>query len=205
MNLQEALEYFGPIDIYLFDQLAKGRFHPDRPLLDAGCGAGRNLHAFLRAGFNVHGVDNSPEAVDLTRRLAAELAPGLPADNFKAAPIERLPYDDAFFGSVISNAVLHFAPDEAAFEAMLREMWRVLAPRGLLFVRMTSMTGIEDRVEPLGGGRYHLPDGSDRFLVSEESLLEWTHRLGGRLVDPIKTLNVQGRRCMTTWALHKQG
>lgn len=203
MNLSEVLEYFGPIDIYLFDQLAKGRFHPERPLLDAGCGAGRNLHAFLRSGFNVHGVDVSPEAVELTRRLAADLAPGLPPENFQASRIESLPFQSGFFGSVISNAVLHFAPDEAAFESMLREMWRVLAPHGLLFVRMTSMTGIEDRIEPLGRGRYHLPDGSDRYLVSEESLLEWTRTLGGRLVDPIKTLNVQGRRCMATWVLHK--
>jgi len=170
----------------------------------AGCGGGRNLHAFLRSGFSVYGVDVSPEAVEQTRRLAAELAPDLPPENFQAAEIESLPFEDGFFGSVISNAVLHFAPDEAAFEAMLREMWRVLAPRGLLFVRMTSMTGIEDRVEPLGDGRYHLPDGSDRFLVSQKALLAWTKELDGRLVDPIKTLNVQGRRCMTTWVVHKQ-
>lgn len=203
MTLAEALEFFGPIDIYLFDQLAKGRFHPNRPLLDAGCGAGRNLHAFLRSGFDVYGVDVSPESVELTRRVAAELAPDLPAGNFQTSRIETLPFEDGFFGSVISNAVLHFAPDEAAFEAMLREMWRVLGDRGLLFVRMTSMTGIEDRIEDLGQGRFLLPDGSERYLVSQEKLLEWTGTLGGQLVDPVKTLNVQKRRCMTTWVLHK--
>lgn len=203
MKPSELLEQLGPIDIYLFDQIMKGRFHPDRPLLDAGCGAGRNLHYFLRAGFDVYGVDESPEAIDQTRALAAVLAPQLAADHFQTARLETLPFSDGFFGAVICNAVLHFAANEAAFEAMLRELWRVLGGAGLLFVRMTSSIGIEGRIVPLGGGRYHLPDGTDRFLVDERQLLEWTERLGGRLVDPIKTVNVQHRRCMTTWVVHK--
>ncbi len=204
MNPTEVLEQLGPIDIYLFDQIMKGRFHPDRPLLDAGCGAGRNLHYFLRNGYDVYGVDQAPEAVAQTRALAGELAPHLPADHFETGRIENLPYENAFFGSVISNAVLHFASEEAAFEAMLRELWRVLAPRGLLFVRMTSSIGIESEVKALGNGRYDLPDGTERFLVDQPTLLEWTESLGGRLVDPIKTVNVQNRRCMTTWVVHKK-
>ena len=53
-------------------------------------------------------------------------------------------------------------------------------------------------------GRWHrLPDGSDRFLVDEAMLLEATERLGGRLLDPLKTTNVQNLRCMTTWVLEK--
>ena len=34
-------------------------------------------------------------------------------------------------------------------------------------------------------------------------LIERTHRLGGRLLDPIKTTNVQQQRCMTTWCVRK--
>jgi SAM-dependent methyltransferase len=205
MNASELLEQLGPIDIYLFDQIMKGRFHPELPLLDAGCGAGRNLHFFMRAGFDVYGVDESPEAVAQTRKLAESRAPHLPSEHFLTSRIESMPYGDGFFGSVISNAVLHFAEDGPAFEAMLREMWRVLAPRGLLFVRMTSSIGIESRVRPLGDGRYDLPDGTQRFLADEAMLLNWTETLGGRLVDPIKSLNVQNRRCMTTWVVHKMG
>ena len=33
-------EQFGQIDIYLFDQLLKGRILPGMRILDAGCGAG---------------------------------------------------------------------------------------------------------------------------------------------------------------------
>jgi len=53
------------------------------------------------------------------------------------------------------------------------------------------------------GRRVRLPDGSERFVVDEAMLLAWTERLGGRLLDPIKTTNVQNQRCMTTWCLLK--
>ena len=36
-------EFFGDIDIYLFDQILKNRFAPEMKILDAGCGGGRNL------------------------------------------------------------------------------------------------------------------------------------------------------------------
>ena len=48
MNSQVNLqEWFGGIDIYLFDQLLKGRFTPPMRVLDAGCGGGRNLSLLL--------------------------------------------------------------------------------------------------------------------------------------------------------------
>ena len=109
----------------------------------------------------------------------------------------------AFTSSGSSNAVLHFAPDEQAFQAVLDELWRVLRPGGLLFTRLASSIGIESRVQHLHGRWHLLPDGTERFLVDEAFLLQATSELGGELLDPIKTTNVQGRRCMTTWCLRK--
>jgi hypothetical protein len=88
------------------------------------------------------------------------------------------------------------------FNAMVDEMWRVLAPGGLLFARMASNIGIESAV-PLAGRRETIPDGSVRFVVNERILRDCTARLGGRLADPIKTTNVQQERCMTTWVVEK--
>ena len=122
----------GSVDIYLFDQLLKGRITPEMRVLDAGCGHGRNLHYLLRCGTRVHGVDRSAEAVARTRALAAELAPGSDPERFQVARVEELPYADRSFDAVLSSAVLHFAPDEEAFEAMVLEMWRVLRPGGVL-------------------------------------------------------------------------
>ena len=193
-------EQLGNIDIYWFDQLLRGRIEPDARILDAGCGGGRNLRYLLRAGYDVRGVDQDPARVAATQALAASLGDVDP-DRFQVAPVESLPFPDDDFDVVLCNAVLHFARDEAHFLAMIDELGRVLAPGGLLFTRLASRTGIEDRVKPLGAGRFRLPDGSDRFLVDEPMLLSLTDRLGGRLADPIKTTNVQGLRCMTTWCV----
>jgi len=192
----------GEIDIYLFDQLLRGRFDGRTTILDAGCGEGRNLMYFLLRGFTCFGIDRDPAAIDHVRALAAQLAPALPAQNFQAGELDRLPWADGSMQAVVCSAVLHFADNQAHFDAMLRELWRVVAPGGLFFVRLASNIGIEDRVGA-AGRRVRLPDGSDRFVVDERMLTAWTAHAGARLADPIKTTNVQGQRCMTTWSVFK--
>jgi tellurite methyltransferase len=200
-NLQQL---YGNIDIYLFDQLLKGRFDGCRKMLDVGCGGGRNLIYFLQNGYDVYAADPNPDAVIHVKDIAKQLAPSLPQENFLVALAEDLPFEDNAFDLVISSAVLHFANDSNHFDAMLRSMWRVLKPGGYLFARLASDIGIESLVTHLGNSRYALPDGSERFLVNEQILLEYTHELGGKLFEPIKTTNVQNLRCMTTWCVQKK-
>ncbi|MCA1612971.1 MAG: class I SAM-dependent methyltransferase [Acidobacteria bacterium] len=196
-------EWFGGIDIYLFDQILKGRFTPRMRVLDAGCGGGRNLNYFLRGGYDVCGVDLSAGAVARVRALASALAPRLPADNFRAEPVERMSFADADFDAVISSAVLHFARDEEHWRAMLDEMWRVLRPGGLFFARLASDIGMEGRAERIEGRRFHLPDGSDRFLVDGGMLLAATQSLGGELLEPLKSVVVLNMRSMAMWCVRK--
>ncbi len=196
---------FGSIDIYLFDQLLRGRIVPGMRVFDAGCGRGRNLVFFLREGYEVRALDPEPGAVEEARALARRLAPENPETNVRCERVEASTFPEACADVVISNAVLHFAPDEARFLAMLRGTWRLLAPGGLLFCRLASSIGIEALVRPLGGRRFALPDGTDRFLVDEAHLVNLTAELGGRLLDPIKTTVVQGQRAMTTWVVRKEG
>ena len=196
---------FGAIDVYLFDQLLRGRIHHGDRIVDAGCGFGRNLVYVLRHGFDVYGLDGDADAVDGVRRLAASIAPDLPADRFKAEPLERSSFPDAFATVVISSAVLHFARSDEEFDAMLIGTWRLVAPGGLFFCRLASTIGMETRVRPVtpGSRRSRLPDGTDRYLVDEAFLMERTHQLGGRLLDPIKTTVVQDQRSMTTWVVRR--
>src|SRR6476619_2004573 len=131
-NLQEL---FGNIDIYLFDQLLKGRVVAGMRVLDAGCGTGRNLVYLLRNGYQVFGVDESDQAIREIRKLASFLAPQLPADNFRVEPVEQMSFGrgansrqqtvnsketstqaveqnvSEVFDVVLSSAVLHFARD----------------------------------------------------------------------------------------------
>ena len=196
-------EQFGDIDIYLFDQLLKGRFAPGISLLDAGCGGGRNLVYFLRHHYNVFAVDANSQAIQQVQALAAHLAPHLPAQNFQLADVAALPFAHAQFDLVISSAVLHFARDAQHFERMVDEMWRVLKPGGMLFARLASAIGIEAHVRPVGNGWFSLPDGTERFLVDEARLTAATKRLAGSPLEPLKTTNVANLRCMTTWVLGK--
>ena len=197
-------EWFGGIDIYLFDQLLKGRLVPGMRVLDAGCGSGRNLVYFLRSGYEVFGVDESGPQITQIRQMAAALAPQLPADNFRVEPVERLSADSADFDVVLSSAVLHFARDEQQWQAMVNEMWRVLKPGGIFFARLASTIGMENQVRLIEGRRYRLPDGSDRFLVDEAMLQRVTAALGGEFIEPIKTTVVENMRAMTTWVLKKK-
>ncbi len=196
-------DYFGDIDIYLFDQLLRGRITPGMRVLDAGCSRGRNLVYMLRTGFDVYGVDPDADAVDAVRQISKRLAPRLSSDHFRVERLPSLSFPDRTFDAVIANAVLHFAADEAEFRAMLAELWRVLGPDGILLARLASSIGLEDRIRALGGRRYRLPDGTDRFLVDEPFLLAASADLEATLLDPIKTVNVQGQRCMTTWCVRK--
>jgi len=196
---------FGEIDIYLFDQLLRGRITPGMKVFDAGCGFGRNLHYLLAAGYEVFGVDAEPQAIAATRVLAASLSPALPMDNFRVEPLERMSFPDHFADVVLSSAVLHFARDDDRFDAMLRGTWRILKPNGLFFCRLASSIGMENQVRHLTGRRCRLPDGSERYLVDEALLVSLTEELGGQLVDPLKTTVVQNQRCMTTWVVRRNG
>lgn len=200
LNLERQ---FGQIDIYLFDQLLRGRIAPGMRVCDAGCGYGRNLVYLLREGYEVFGADSDARAIESVRKTAHNLAPALPAENFRVEPVEAMSFDDAFADVAISSAVLHFARDDAHFGAMLRGTWRVLKRGGLFFCRLASSIGIEGQVQRIAGRRFALPDGSERYLVDEALLVTLTRELGGELLDPLKTTVVQNQRAMTTWALRK--
>jgi len=201
----DLVDELGDIDIYLLDQILRGRIRPGDLVLDAGCGSGRNLVYLLRAGVDVSAVDRNPVSVAEVRQLAATLAPGRTGDRFREEPVEQLSFPDGAFTVVISSAVLHFAADDAQFHAMVQAMWRVLAPGGMLFARLATSIGIESRIRPLGNRRFVLPDGSTRYLADEAMLVELTSRLGGQLLDPLKTTLVQDQRAMTTWVVRKTG
>jgi SAM-dependent methyltransferase len=199
----ELLAEFGRIDIYVFDQLMRGRITPSMRVLDAGCGAGRNSEYLMRCGADIYAVDANPDQIARVRDLASRAAPTLPEDHFRVARLNDLPFPADHFDAVICNAVLHFSEDTAAFEDAVSEMWRVLRPGGVFFVRLASTIGIERAATHLRDRWYRLPDGTDRFLVDEKYLLAMSSELEASQLDPLKTTVVQDMRSMTTWVLGK--
>ena len=200
MNSNSLQKLVGNTDIYLLDQIMKGRYRPSDKILDAGCGVGRNLHWFLKENMNVYGVDQNPVSINKLKTAY----PSLPENRFKICSVERLPFENNFFDHIISSAVLHFANSNSQFQNMLAEMVRVLKPAGTLFIRMTSDIGIEDKVKLLTDGVYLIPDGSTRFLLTRSLLPDILQQHLLSFLEPFKTVNVDDIRCMSTLVLQKE-
>ncbi|MBZ0137731.1 MAG: class I SAM-dependent methyltransferase [Planctomycetes bacterium] len=190
----------GGMDIYLLDQILKGRFAAGLRLLDVGCGGGRNMIWFARNGFDVYGCDASEKSVNKVRELGI-----VPADHILHQSGAKLPWDDGHFQGVVCNALLHVLESRAEFDAVLNETWRVLAPGGVWFARLATTLSMEQHAEPLGDGRYRMPGTQwDILPTGLDEMLAYTGRLGGSLLEPIKTVNVQNQRAMATWVMRKQ-
>jgi tellurite methyltransferase len=197
-HLNSIEEVIGSTDIYLVDQIMKGRYKSSDSVLDAGCGSGRNLHWFLRNEIVIYGIDREAYVIDdLQRRYPAV------AERFCQSGVEKMPFENDRFGHIISSAVLHFARDTAHFRSMTAEMVRVVRPAGSLFIRMASDIGIEDKVRPVGDGVYEIPDGSTRFLLTRALLEDLMLKNGLYFLEPLKTVNVDDVRCMSTLVLRR--
>lgn len=185
-------------DIYLIDQILKGRYDQIDRILDVGCGSGRNMVWFAQNDFEIYGSDREQIALEMAKENT-----DLPADRFVQCPIEQLTYEKGYFHHVICNAVLHFAASQKHFMQMMDELYRVLQPGGSLFIRMTSVFGLPQNYRSLGKGRYFLKDGSERFLLTPELLDGLKTQFNFKLLEPVKSVLVEDLRSMTTLVLQK--
>ena len=80
-------EFYGNIDIYMFDQLLQGRSGNVQKVLHVGCSNERNLHYFLPNGYQVSGIDPDAQAVRKVKELSTALAPQSLHSKFKISPL----------------------------------------------------------------------------------------------------------------------
>lgn len=198
MPHHQLLSLLQRIDIYLLDQILKGRFSLNDEILDAGCGDGRNIAWLVKHGYKVTVMDKSPEALEQLVKNTM-----LPKSKAFATTIEEMPFDKEQFDKIICSAVLHFAEGHEHFHQMFYSLIRVLKTGGMIFIRMTSDIGIEDKVKNLGCGVFHLPDNTDRYLLTRTGFIELLQKYKLMLVEPLKTVNVNDKRCMSTLMLKK--
>jgi SAM-dependent methyltransferase len=100
-------------------------------LLDGGCGTGFNLLALSRLG-RATGIDLAPEALAFCRERGVRVV---------RASLLGLPFPDAAFDAVTSFDVIYHAwvtDDRAA----VGEMARVLAPGGVILVRVPALRAL---------------------------------------------------------------
>jgi len=203
MNPKELNKLLGNIDIYLLDQILKERFSKNMRILDAGCGEGRNSIYFLNDGYRIFGIDQEELAIQYLKYLAKTIHPKYDLARFQVAKLEEIPFHDGAFDAVICSAVLHFAQSEKHFFQMVKELLRVLKPGGFLWFRScTGFGGILEQGQPIGEGRYLIPDGSERFVITRE-ILQQIEDLGLKFLEEPKTVLVLDQREMGVFLLQK--
>ena len=132
------------------DLLALG---PVRLVLDVGTGTAQIPVALCARApeAQIVAIDLAEHMLALGRENVARA--GLTARiRLERLDAKALPYEDGAFETVVSNSIVHHIPSP---EAVLREMWRVTAPGGRLFVRDLHRPGTEpevDRLVSLYGG-----------------------------------------------------
>jgi 2-polyprenyl-3-methyl-5-hydroxy-6-metoxy-1,4-benzoquinol methylase len=104
--------------------------------LGAGCGTGR-IEAWLASeGARVICLDNSKEAIQVSR-IHAERA--VCQEHFVVGDLERMPFRDQKFDCIYSGGVLeHFVDPKPA----LREYFRVTKPQGVIIISVPNLVGL---------------------------------------------------------------
>jgi len=199
LNIKELKSEIEGIDIYLLDQILKERYQQNDVILDAGCGSGRNLKWFYDNKFTVYGLDSLESRIEEVKEKYTEQH-----SNFSVQNLDQLQFENQFFDHVICSAVLHFAQNTQQFKRMVAELFRVLKPGGSLFIRMTSNFGIEDKVQSISDGVYYLPDTTNRFLLTSDLVAYLKETFSFTYLEPLKTVNVNNMRCMSTLVLKKK-
>ena len=192
------LDFIKGVDIYLLDQCMKGNLTKESNVLDAGFGRGRNLRFCINQGLNVTAIDRNPEYIQLLREEFPQHA-----DSILESSIEDF-NDNNGFDFIICNAVLHFAENHEHFDKLFQSLTSLLKKKGILFIRMTSNIGIEDKLKKGNKGVFIIPDGSSRYLITRAKIDQLIADYNLQLIDPVKTVNVDGMRCMTTLVLRNQ-
>ncbi|AEL25056.1 class I SAM-dependent methyltransferase [Cyclobacterium marinum] len=205
MEISELNKLLGNIDLYLLDQLLKGRFTKEMMILDAGCGEGRNTHYFIQKGYRIVGVDGNSSAISMARISGRTLDPNFDPLRFQVAELEDIPFHSEAFDAVLSSAVLHFAKNKIHFLELFQEHMRVLKPGGLFWLRMCTDAGgafvFKDQPSDL---MQNLPDGTIRFVLTEPLLKEIMNNHNLSLLEPAKSVLVHHKRAMGVFVFQKK-
>ncbi len=195
MNYEQTFKAIGHMDIYVIDQILKGRYEPGQKILDAGCGKGRNLKWFYQNDFEINGVD-----IDKDFLAFAKAAYPKQAENFFTGTLDNLPHSNNSFDHILCCAVLHFAQSETHFTAMFSELIRVLKPEGMLLIRMASNIGLDGNAPEI---TFKENGKEGTYYLTRERISQLVKAFDLKLLEAVKTTNVQDERAMTTLVLSK--
>jgi SAM-dependent methyltransferase len=117
-------------DMYVVRMLFKECLQHQRGrVLELGCGSGNNLLPFSDFGWDVTGVDISPEALADARHNLADAGTLIECDLAGAFPLS----EDELFDAILLPNVIYYLP-RRSFTRLLQECRRRMRPGGVLFL-----------------------------------------------------------------------
>ena len=167
-QLEETFWWFVAMRQVTDTVLAGPLAHTPTPrILDAGCGTGINLEYFSgRAPAGVFGLDISSDAIDGVRKRGLR--------RVCQASVTDIPFADASFDLVLSCDVLCQSSTPLA-KPGLREMYRVMRPGGVLFVRVPAFEWMRSSHDTeLGTGHRFTRDELVRETAEAGFKVEWS-------------------------------
>jgi len=93
-------------------------------LLDVGCGTGFIINLVRDLYTEIHGIDVTQAMLDMIDTSSGNIV-------LHKAMAEDMPFDDGYFDIVTSYAFIHHVFD---YQTVLREIYRVLRPGGLVYI-----------------------------------------------------------------------
>ena len=164
--LGQINNFFGDMDLYLIDQLLKSNI-PDGPVLDLGCGTGRNAIYFLQNGYDITAVDSDQSQIQLLKHF---IPPSNEKITIQQGLVQSLALNSNIFETVLCSRVCHELDSTNSFDQAWEEINRVLMPRGILYFTMNAVWGLEEFLTKLENGLYEYPDGRTSLLMDQKML-----------------------------------
>ncbi len=195
MNAEELNRQLGNIDLHLLDQVLKGRFKPKSKILDAGCGEGRNLVYFLQNNYEVYAVDQDPSSIKLVGMQSRSLGVSVEDNQFITGDLTSLPFSDHSFDAVLSINVLQHVNQET-YDVILSGMVRVLAPGGILFIKMEARDCLPKVAGSTESGESRLPAHLIPSMIADRYKLV--------LEEPVRMEEIFGEGCRLVMVFRKK-
>jgi len=110
--------------------------HTPRKILDLGCGTGNLTMPLARRGYELTGVDLSPEMIEVARAKADSMRENI---SFRVADVRNFDMSGISFDTVISGCdVLNYVLTEAELTSAFRAVHKALQPGGLWLFDLNS-------------------------------------------------------------------
>lgn len=166
----------------------------DKKILDIGCGDGGYSRALVHKGANVTSIDCAIDAINFAMKKANE--EGLKIEHFVRNSNDLYDIGDSTFDIVLCSMMLMDIED---FEGTLKEIYRVIKPKGKVFISM-----LHPCFKPKES-KWTLEDETIKVIVSDYfNPTEWVGEIKGinapiiyrhrTLSDYIKAFNKIGFR-----------